>query len=59
MRSNNTYDATGLKCMNCKNKHSVVKIPKGTTIESFKIVGKCPVCGVKGMLRPPLYEGAL
>ena len=59
MSSKYTYDAKGLKCGNCKNKHSVVKIPKGTTVDDFKLVGECPVCGVKGMLHTPLHESDL
>ena len=54
-----TYDAKGLKCMNCKNKHWVIKVPKGITVNAFKLDGEYPVCGVKGMLRTPLYGSDL
>ena len=55
----NTYDAKGLKCMNCKNAHAVVRIPKGVTIGTFINEGECPVCGVKGMLRTSLVGSSL
>lgn len=54
----NTYTAR-LKCINCKNTQSAVKIPTGTTVIKFTSIGACPICGVVGMLRIPLVGSEL